>query len=291
MSDVKVMDEGVFNTFLVVNRDKIRKHWGKTETELFELLDRLKEWIKTQNFPEMPTDNTLEFFLTNCKYNLDKTKKNLTTYYSIRKEIPEVYRHSNPQSPEMENCWDMGVLCPLPNPVEDLYRLSIVKLNQNCSNFVAWKYFALMLNIYEIRICEDLCLSEIIIVDYKQLLWSHVFKMTPLLLKMATILDKLAKNRIKQIHIIEAPSYVSVLINVMKRFLKKKMVDRIIIHKNIESLYEHVPQELLPSDYGGKEKSLDEIIDLWKEHVKKYQKRFDFLDQVGMETYEKEEWE
>ncbi|CAH1108289.1 unnamed protein product [Psylliodes chrysocephalus] len=269
---------------LHIDKCKIRKHWGKTDSEVEEDIETLKKWIKTMDFPEMPTDHMIEFFLTNCKYNIDKTKINLETFYSIRKMIPEIYECSNPKLPEIMEAWDMGCYLPLPTAAEGLYRISLVNISPNTSNFNVQRYFANFMNVYEIRICEDLVLSEIVVVDYNQLKWSHIFHFSPFLLrKMIMIMENVAKSRVKVIHIVRAPSYVSVIVNITKKFMKKKMADRIQTHKDFESLYDSVPQELLPSDYGGKEPPVSELIEMWKNKVMEYQDRFDMWDKVMQE--------
>lgn len=42
--------------------------------------------------------------------------------------------------------------------------------------------------------------------------------------------------------------------------MKKKIADRLHIHKNLEEFHKHVSIDLLPSDVGGKQLSRREII-------------------------------
>lgn len=42
---------------LLTDRDKIRKEWGKTASDVKEFVTILKEWIKTQrHLPEIPSN-------------------------------------------------------------------------------------------------------------------------------------------------------------------------------------------------------------------------------------------
>lgn len=45
-------------------------------------------------------------------------------------------------------------------------------------------------------------------------------------------------------------------------------------HSNIETLYEHVPKRLLPSEYGGDAGPLEDIINYWEKKMLEYR---DFL--------------
>lgn len=270
---------------LITNRSKIRQHWGKTDKEVTDIIEDIKKWIQTQNFPEMPSDSMVEFFLTNCKYRVETTKGNITSYYGIRKRIPELYKGSHPRSKKMEESWDMGVYIPLPHLLDDAYRICINKLFPYSGNFKCSSHFANALNVYEVRICEDLYVSEILIVDYEHLSWNHIIRISPFILhKMIINFEEVAKSRLKKIHIINAPSYVHILLNTIKRFLKKKIADRFVIHQSIDCLYEYIPKELLPIDYGGQQQSIKELIDLWKKKVDGYHERFTMFEQLEVET-------
>ncbi|CAG9832599.1 unnamed protein product [Diabrotica balteata] len=264
------------------NRDKIRKHWDKTESEVEEILTELREWTKSQNFPEMPTDSMLEFFVTNNKYNIKRTQDNIKSYYGVRKNVPEFFKNSHPRLPEMQECWDMGVYIPLAIPHEGLYRVSIVKLLPYTSKFHANRYHAHLANLFEIRICEDLSVSEILIVDYRNLQWGHVFKISPFVIhRMATVVESMSRTRLQEIHFVEPPSSINILITIAKTFLKKKIADRIRIHNSMETLIDYVPKNILPEDYGGEDKPLSELIDLWKEKLMEYNERFDMLQEYS----------
>lgn len=72
--------------------------------------------------------------------------------------------------------------------------------------------------------------------------------------------------RIKEIHVITSSRMVDTLLALLKQVFSEKLSARIRTHKSKETIYEFVPKEIMPSDYGGEEKSL---IDLHgKSHVK-----------------------
>lgn len=59
----------------------------------------------------------------------------------------------------------------------------------------------------------------------------------------------------------------------MKPFLKKEVIESMKIHSTLESLYEYVPQDILPKEYGGSEFSLSELTPLvkpWLEEKREY---------------------
>lgn len=64
----------------------------------------------------------------------------------------------------------------------------------------------------------------------------------------------------KGIHVINAPIYISSIIQTFKLILPKKLMDRVQVHKTIETLYEIIDKDILPEEYGGREKPLQELM-------------------------------
>ncbi|XP_049851247.1 uncharacterized protein LOC126325807 isoform X1 [Schistocerca gregaria] len=58
--------------------------------------------------------------------------------------------------------------------------------------------------------------------------------------------------RLKAVHIVNAPSVFATVFAISKPFLKEKMRQRIHVHgRNMSSLHEYVPYEILPKQLGG----------------------------------------
>lgn len=57
----------------------------------------------------------------------------------------------------------------------------------------------------------------------------------------------------------------------VRPFLKKELFDVMHFHTSgYESLYEHVPKNLLPIEYGGNAGNIDDIYDEWLEVMQKH---------------------
>ena len=66
--------------------------------------------------------------------------------------------------------------------------------------------------------------------------------------------------RLKSLHFLTTSKAVDILIGLIKQVVSPKIGDRIKVHKSIEGVCDDfLPKEMLPSDYGGKEKSIDEL--------------------------------
>ncbi|GBP24612.1 Alpha-tocopherol transfer protein [Eumeta japonica] len=65
--------------------------------------------------------------------------------------------------------------------------------------------------------------------------------------------------KIKGLHLVNAPSFVDKVVFLFKTILSRKLAERIHVHSSYEDFHKHVSREVLPSDYGGEERSLDEL--------------------------------
>lgn len=57
------------------------------------------------------------------------------------------------------------------------------------------------------------------------------------------------------------------LLAVIRPFLNKEVVESLKIHTTFDSLYEYIPKNLLPTEYGGSDFSLSELYPQVKEFL------------------------
>lgn len=65
--------------------------------------------------------------------------------------------------------------------------------------------------------------------------------------------------RIKNIYIMSGSKMVDSLVSLFKQTLSAKLSERVNVLKNLDSLHEVVEKDILPEDFGGKEKPLKAI--------------------------------
>lgn len=57
--------------------------------------------------------------------------------------------------------------------------------------------------------------------------------------------------KLKEVHVVNVSPFIDTIIGWVKPFLKEKIKNRIYVHSNLETLYEYIPKEVLPEEYGG----------------------------------------
>lgn len=69
----------------------------------------------------------------------------------------------------------------------------------------------------------------------------------------STFIQECVPLRLKGVHVVNQNKLFSVLFNIFRPFLSKKVAQRIYFHgRNMESLHAHISLEYLPKEYGGK---------------------------------------
>ncbi|XP_050502500.1 alpha-tocopherol transfer protein-like isoform X1 [Diabrotica virgifera virgifera] len=258
-------------------------HFGKTNKDLEEDVKLIKEWLKTQpHLPEIPSDHIIASFICMNKFSLERTKQGIDLYYTTRSTLPCIYQFANPKTEFMKIAEESSYLLVFPKMVDDRYLVTFMKLKDCIPNyFDPYGWAAQGINIIDVILREDdnLVLGLIIVVDNQNFKMEHVLRLTPTVVRdTLVIIEKLLNSRIKEIHFLNCPSYVDLLLKVCKQFLKPKLYERIRIHKSTDTLLDYIPAEVLPSDYGGKEKSVEELQKDWKAKLAEYQEVFDQRD-------------
>ncbi|KAJ8977846.1 hypothetical protein NQ317_004626 [Molorchus minor] len=259
----------------------VLKQSNKTKEEFREGVDVLKAWLGTQpHLPETPSDEMLECFYVLSKFSVEGAKQKLDMYYSIRSIVPDFYENKNPKLPNMQRIAKVTCTIPLPKLTKDGYRVILTKwLDDDPDNFDPYDFFSQINNVAEVRLQEDLPIGDIVINDLDLFKLGHFIKFTPTCLKkIFVIVEKVYGNRLKGIYYINPPPFMDRLVSLLKPLMKPKLARRLHVFKATDELYDYIPRDILPKDYGGEELSLKQFRGLWKQKFAEYKDRFDALE-------------
>ncbi|RZC34974.1 CRAL TRIO domain containing protein, partial [Asbolus verrucosus] len=196
------------------------------------------------------------------KCSIEQTKQKIDLYYTVRSKIPELFENANPKLPHMRKMMDVIYLIALPKLTKNMNRVTMFKVRKyvpsNEYDFLS--YYSHIINLVELRLKEDYFLGNIIILDMQNVPLEMVGK-NPLnlSLKLTTIYKNVAKSPLEAIYIINYPPFVGHLLFIFQICLSRKIFERIRIIESVETLQELVGKEILPVEYGGEEKSLEEL--------------------------------
>nr|XP_026487468.1 clavesin-2-like [Vanessa tameamea] len=250
--------------------------------KLEESIQYLKQWIENQPHLRARTDDQwLAAFLRGTKFRLEQTKSKMDLYFSLRSTAPYLHniKYYEPKVIEILNIGCTLILQKTKNPGDPrviIYRLGL------CDP----KKFSLIDILTVFGFQEQICFMEddnfVVsgIINVVDLTGSTLAHYTQASIKQIRNIIRANQEavplRIKSMHFINSSPFLETFLNISKRFMSEKSKQRIMIHnKNIESLHEYVPKEVLPEEYGGTGDSIQNCIDHWKKKMSDYSSFFE----------------
>ncbi|XP_028151021.1 alpha-tocopherol transfer protein-like isoform X1 [Diabrotica virgifera virgifera] len=240
------------------------------ENGVSEKVDMLKDWIKQQpHLPHKNNDVLLTRFIYCCNGSIEVAKKLIDLFYSMRLQIPELFSDRDPAHPDIDKAWQVMDLIPLPILTKDKYQLLVYRLNTSDAdnfNFInAAKTFTM---VADVRMIQESSLSEgeVPIFDMKNFTIKHFTKFAfPIMRKQAVYSQEALPIRLKQIHFVNATSFFDKIMLLIRPVLKSEVVKMLHVHlPNSETLFDFIPRDLLPEEYGGTIGSCEDLKKIWR---------------------------
>lgn len=246
--------------------------------------ESIKQWMATQpHLPKNYDERILNSFIRGCKHDVERAKRKLDHYFSYRTIMPEIFSNRDPTSEEFKQMKNYFVAFPLPELTADGCRVTLHKVTADDANVLDIKTIVKYLIILgEIRLIEEGPISgDVVVFDVECMKASFVSKLINPIVKKAVMCSQHAlPQRLKEIHVINAPPYMDTGVNIFKMFVKQKIKDRFHVYSSTEGLYQYVPRDSLPSDYGGKEKSIDALQSEWYKKLESYRSYFEEQENI-----------
>ncbi|XP_011498431.1 PREDICTED: alpha-tocopherol transfer protein-like [Ceratosolen solmsi marchali] len=238
-------------------------------------LEYIKEWISKQpHLPNFDDDHRLMTFLRGCKFSLEKCKKKLDMYFTMRALVPEFFSNRDVTRPEMKEIISNVYVPPLPGLTKNGRRVIIMSgVDKNLPTPNVAEAMKLVLMIGDVRLKEELVgvAGDVYVLDASVATPAHFSKFTPTLVKKFLVcVQEAYPVKLKEVHVINVSPLVDTIINFVKPLLKEKIKNRIFVHSNIEKLYQYVPKEILPMEYGGQAGPIQAIHDTWIKKLEEY---------------------
>ncbi|XP_047511543.1 alpha-tocopherol transfer protein-like [Pieris napi] len=266
--------------------------WKKIREELNENvetrdkdLEHIKEWLKKEpHLPDEFDDQRIMTFLRGCKFSLEKTKRKLDMYFTMRTAVPEFFTNRDVTLPELQEILKIVQMPPLPGLTPDGRRVVLMRgMDKDAQTPNVADAFKLALMMGDVRLKEETegVAGDIYVLDASVATPTHFAKFTPTLVKKFLVcVQEAYPVKLKQVHIINVSPLVDKIVNFVKPFLKEKIRERIFIHGDVNDLYKHFPQEMMPSEYGGKAGPMDDLHNAWVKKMEEYKAWFAEQEEV-----------
>ncbi|KNC21669.1 hypothetical protein FF38_09802 [Lucilia cuprina] len=260
---------------------KAQEELGEKPERIDDDIKALREWIQKQPHLKARTDDQLLVaFLRGCKYSLEKAKQKIDSFYAMRNAVPELYKNRFVDDKAIA-ILRQGCLLRLPKPLsEDGPRIHISRYGlYDTDKFSLTEVVKVGTMLGEIQFREDdnaMVMGFLEVIDLKGVAAGHIFQFDAVLVKKLAVLgDKAWPYRPKGFHFVNAPSGTEKLLSIAKSLMSEKIKQRFHIHSKYESLYDYIPQECLPAEYGGSNGTVQDVINTWEKKLLDYKSYFD----------------
>lgn len=227
-----------------------------------EDLQAFRDWADKQ--PHLPavTDAELALFLHTCHYRLEPAKSAVDTYFTVRTHAPELFSERTLQCQDVaDSITKVTQQLVLPGKATDGSTVTFMKLkdtNPRSYSFThAAKAWCAIMEAWVARNgTED---GLICVMDVKGVSLGHLAVNLTVMAKFFVYFQEALPVKIKGLVFINATSIMDQILSLIKPFMKKEVVSLIKTYKTKDGLKEILDKKHIPSDYGGGEKSIDDL--------------------------------
>ncbi|XP_026333813.1 alpha-tocopherol transfer protein-like [Hyposmocoma kahamanoa] len=240
----------------------------------------IKEWLKKQpHLPDEWSDTCLMSFLRGCSFSLEKAKRKLDMYFTMRAACPEFFTNRDVDRPELDDLLKRAQGAPLPGLTPKGRRVTFCRATTNTIDaHYLNNAFKVAMMYGDVRLMEESegIGGDVFILDASVVSPSHLAKISISHVKKFFIcVQEAYPVKLKEVHVVNVSPIIDAVITMVKPFLKDKIKKRIFVHSDLKTLYDYVPQKMLPEEYGGSSGlSLDEINNAWIEKLRSYKQWF-----------------
>ncbi|CAB3222194.1 unnamed protein product [Arctia plantaginis] len=236
-----------------------------------EAINILEKWVEKQDHfvkKDFKRDY-LERTLIVCKGSVEKSKKQIDKLCTLKTLLPHFFTKTNVKS-ELRDILNLGCMVPMPVMTEDFSRVIILRnSDENLKEENITEFFQFNMILSEYLKANEYTNGIIVVFDFRQVnIINLITKINTVeLQQFSSILIEGYGVRVKGIHVLTPSKAVELLVKLMKQFVSEKISSRIHVHNTMEEIYEYIPRELLPFDYGGNQKSFDKLSLEWVDEL------------------------
>ncbi|XP_034107233.1 alpha-tocopherol transfer protein-like [Drosophila albomicans] len=259
--------------------------------------NEVREWFEANpNLPEKILPIVLRRFLKCMDYDVKKTKALIELNYNLRNKNTNIYIDRDMDDEKTAQALKASDLVLLPGVTPERHKLLFFRMvdydpRSRNTEQEAKVFFMVSdtrftepdipldidtnLDADEVQRMSDqadadIADGDIHIVDINGYTMRHLAYVSIFVLRVQMkFLQEAYPSRLKAVHIINCPSFLDRMMAMMKPFIREEILQLMHYHtEGLDSLYEKIPRDMLPNEYGGKAGSMTELKAQWLQNIK-----------------------
>ncbi|XP_046964072.1 clavesin-1-like [Vanessa cardui] len=263
----------------VIQPFPVEKEYEKNPDISREDIKKLREWLKTQ--PHLPgeyisdLDLILTFFC--CERSAEVSKQVLDLHYTLRTLFTSLFKDREVNKTVIKTA-EMTLLAPLPMPTVNGYRAVYCRLlDGDPKRFVIADIVRVFMMIFDLwQYEEGSWPGFVLMIDMDLTTMGHISRLDIMTVRQILyFLQECMLVKLKEVHFLNAPSFMDKVMMLLRPFMKKALLDMIKIHEvGSDTLYQYVPKKALPKESGGEYK---DMLTLRDEAIRRLTANKDFI--------------
>ncbi|XP_041983484.1 uncharacterized protein LOC121736383 [Aricia agestis] len=231
--------------------------------EMKEAVRILDEWVHQQPhfiMKDIPP-HYLEMTIVMSKGSLEKAKRVLENMYAARTDRPDYFEAADPYT-YYETFKDEVCATALPKLTSEYYRMQVTKHKGRLTRKGLEALIKFSFSCLDYIKSRDYVCGIVVVFDIRALDLNAMLRDISMLLDIKNALLTFLNAygmRLKRIHMISSSKLVHGIMSFFKSHFSKKIFDRIMVHEQPQELLQFYPRAVLPQDFGGDEKNLDDL--------------------------------
>lgn len=208
----------------------------------------------------------------------------------LRKKSPNIFQNRDVLDDDFQTTFKTMQIFPMPKNTSENHKISVFRLvDNNPDNYVYLNMCRMVVSMMDARFVtvddNELINGEIGVIDMTGFGFKHFLKSATSISVMRAYMKYVQEAtpfKIIQNHFINCSPMMDKFISLVKPFMKKEIIDTMKFHTSLESLYDTLPRELLPNEFGGSAGNIDDFYDSWIKVIESKRWVSGFMFQIGL---------
>lgn len=188
-----------------------------------------------------------------------------------RKNSPNIFNNRDVFDETFQRAFKTFQICPMPKNTLENHKISVFRLiDPNPENYVYIDVCRMVVSMLDVRFItadnNELIDGEIGVIDMTGFGFKHFLKSATNLSVVRNYMkyvQEAAPFKIIQNHFINCSPMMDKFMSLAKPFMKKEVLETMKFHTSLETLYDTIPRELLPNEFGGSAGSMNDFYSDW----------------------------